>query len=514
MPMTHSWAEWNIRVHRHYHVLTFEERVNRREWHVRETNRQQSRKPLGWFQEDFWSANHQIYKYHFAHGAENNPALIAYTVDDDKGERDIQTQIKPGRYLKQFFGGILTEKQIAYYADMHAKYEPDKTPWDDLIVKFAATPEEIARVYIRGPTSCMAAQHAEITHPTRMYGAGDLAVAYLEREERVARSSNHKHFIVARALCWPEKKIVGRAYPTPDSWKLDGFRSHDESSKCQNVLLAKLREQGFTALVEGSVSFDGARLLRMPCDRLNDYHSSTDYFVMPYLDNNYRIGPHEEEPEKYFVMRAHTSPKVVWSGGNTSGNMHAPRPKKHCCQGCAGGYDEDPAKVVVEVYRRKLTHAEWCPSCVGNYTFTCEISGDLCALQVSAGSCYKLVRKGNAPAAVEKWRVAYREREAAREAKEREEYAKDLERRRRENREATRYHNSLGNNTAVTAAFNAPAHSFATMSGLNNQALWSLPIQPPAQRISEESTRFRARPPTDPIENPPTTPQTPESEEQ
>ena len=54
---------------------------------------------------------------HQTHVSEKDPTLLAYTQSMDKLMRGIQTQIRPGRYLQQFYGDVLTPEQIKYWAE-------------------------------------------------------------------------------------------------------------------------------------------------------------------------------------------------------------------------------------------------------------------------------------------------------------------------------------------------------------------------------------------------------------
>lgn len=177
---------------------------------------------------------------HFAHVSTVDGARIAYTQDAAKGAGDIQTRVRPGRYLTQFYGDIFDAPTIA---KMAAEFDRDFGEANELL--FADTEEDIERVYVGGPRSCMsyAANHFDSPmHPCRVYAAGDLAVAYMVRDGE----------ITARALCWPEKKLYGRVYG-------------DETRLCDLLESASF----------SSGSLDGARMLRIE-------HGNG--FVVPYID--------------------------------------------------------------------------------------------------------------------------------------------------------------------------------------------------------------------------------------
>lgn len=142
------------------------------------------------------------YRYpdHYAHISIDRLAMIAFTENDQKGVRDRQTRVSPGKYLAKFFGHVLSPKDIqALATEMGAKYN------DDAELLFAETADEFEEVYTTGPNSCMshAPDHFDsCVHPVRVYAGFDLQLAYLMRNDR----------ITARSLCWPEKKIYSRVY--------------------------------------------------------------------------------------------------------------------------------------------------------------------------------------------------------------------------------------------------------------------------------------------------------------
>jgi hypothetical protein len=135
-------------------------------------------------------------QYHFTHLSLKRPGLIAYTRDDEAGHNDRQTPIKPGRYLEMFFKDRdLDTDQVQKWIAQCAK--------ENLELRIATTPEDIVRVYMNGPTSCMDGRHDfDDGHPCRVYGNSDLAVAYYGDIDAAS----------GRSVVWPEKKIYVRVY--------------------------------------------------------------------------------------------------------------------------------------------------------------------------------------------------------------------------------------------------------------------------------------------------------------
>lgn len=182
---------------------------------------------------------------HFAHVSTEDPSMLAYTESEAKGAADRQTRVRPGRYLKRYFGDVLSDEQIAKWAEYFAAVNEPHT------LRLATTADDIEHVYVNGPRSCMAGEQSTPEHPVRAYAAGDLAIAYLAEGESIK----------ARALCWPERKVCGRIYG-------DAAR-----------LAATLERAGYTA--DNGRGFDGARLAKIELD--------CGVYLMPYLDNGYRV---------------------------------------------------------------------------------------------------------------------------------------------------------------------------------------------------------------------------------
>lgn len=195
-------------------------------------------------------------KFIYAHISVNNDGMIAFTENSKKGNADIQKRMKPGKFLKEFFGEQMNalygeNKANAKIAEMAAQFG-NHIKEEELL--FAKTPEEIEWVYTNGPSSCMSHTRDEYDtrgkmHPVGVFGAGDLEVAHIKRNGRVT----------ARALVWPEKKVWTRIY--------------GDHTRIQGLLVA----QGYKA--GGSFCLDGAKL------NLVKHGSRWDNgIVAPYVD--------------------------------------------------------------------------------------------------------------------------------------------------------------------------------------------------------------------------------------
>jgi hypothetical protein len=302
-----------------------------------------------WANERFWVHNPEIHAEHFAHSSVKNPTLIAFTESEEKGLQDRQTSMKPGKYLRKYFGDVLNAKQISFYAEWWAKGLRPATELDAALA-FASTPDDIERVYNDGPRSCMAKDYSFGIHPSRVYGAGDLAVAYLTRPTGD---------IIARALTWPEKKVFGRCYPTPDRWSEDGHDSEAEAEGIRDHLFNLLKENGFSHLHEGdNEGFEGARLLKI---------EGNGGWVGPYLDNEYSA----DDGGDHWIM----SKSGVLDCSNTGGTFEVP--SYGSCFSCSS--DLETVEDAVTVYTGYNTSDEYpsgeqeiCCRCDGHRSFRCE----------------------------------------------------------------------------------------------------------------------------------------------
>jgi len=225
-------------------------------WKQRQIDRIRSGKLMSvpWWTQD-WARRGET-EFHYPHVAKRDKELLSYTKDKDQGERGVVTTVKPGRYLKRYFGDTLTHDEIA---DWSNKFKIHAVSRD---IKFAMTRDEIRQVYEKGPCSCMSGSRNRVgydgtSHPVEAYAAGDLAIAYVEDSGR----------ITARCLCWPEKK----------TYLTSVYGNFDR-------LVTELKKLGFT----GTRNFDGAKLLKIK------HHSKKHECLFPHIDADRRIDVKDE----------------------------------------------------------------------------------------------------------------------------------------------------------------------------------------------------------------------------
>ena len=132
-----------------------------------------------WYQDSMYCVLHQT------HVSADDPNLIAYTQNGDKLMRNIQTRTKPGKYLQQFFGNVLTSDQIRYWAEMHqianGKCDLNFVPNTD--------PDGWEWVYENavGFSSCMMYNHPNGRHlASGLYGEDHPVRAYAHPDNNLA----------------------------------------------------------------------------------------------------------------------------------------------------------------------------------------------------------------------------------------------------------------------------------------------------------------------------------------
>jgi hypothetical protein len=196
-------------------------------------------------------------KDHFAHVED---IFIRFIESEEHGIIQKFTMLTAGRYISRFHetNGKMDDSE-------RRRLIATIDPSDE--VHFATTPEDIEYVYRNGPESCMDGKDGNVRNfcslpmwPTSPYGAGDLAVAY---------TKNRQGRIQSRAVCWPEKKLLGRI-----------FGDYDRMLK---VMVAEgydyIRDDNRAVGNRKAGVFIGAKLLKVPTGKKDDQ------FVVPYFDD-------------------------------------------------------------------------------------------------------------------------------------------------------------------------------------------------------------------------------------
>lgn len=279
--------------------------------------------PVPWARESWFLASEHA-ENHFPHISVNDPGKIAFTESDEKGAKDIQLRLRAGRYLKRYYSTQLAEHEIRLWS---ARVFLETGGFE---IAFATTPDEIERVYLEGPHSCMAHTsdyyQTDGVHPVRVYGAGDLAVAYMKTGDDT---------ISCRAISWPDKKIYGRIYG-------DGA---EYNTKFKDALHDMGFEHG------GECEFRGARILKID-------NRPNDGFVCPYLDCHDSVSEGDDSNFLYIGGGEYCAQHEMGYCGDDENSDF--------CAMCEESYHAEEDGGFIE------GSGSVCQSCYENYAFYCE----------------------------------------------------------------------------------------------------------------------------------------------
>jgi hypothetical protein len=311
-------------------LVTRIKRIATEGWREREASRLASGEyktlPPWWLESAWWNGS-EASRDHYAHESAGSPGLIAYTASAEKGASNTQTPIKVSTYLAKYFGNVMTPPMIG---EISRRFAGETKA--GIMVHFSKCPDQFEKVY-DGQTvypehanvpSCMAKTKERFglpVHPARVYGAGDLAIAWTQDD------SAEEFTVTSRAVVWPERKQYVRIYGRRDADKL--------------ALATALEAQGFERH-----DLEGARLLRIEyCGAL----------LLPYLDG---CKAATDDGRGFLVLDSDGE----YSGEQTNG--YAESVSRYSCDNCGEGCDEDDTYTV--------DNDTWCRGCYENSAFTCE----------------------------------------------------------------------------------------------------------------------------------------------
>jgi hypothetical protein len=340
--MAIAWANDLIRLTGQKHQIRVEISDD---WKAREKARFYSGEymPVAWQYATFWNDKSEALAEHYCHRSKDKPSFIAFTENAEKGSRDIQTRMRPGAYLTKYFSDVLSESQINHYARLHAMLSGDQV----FSVQFAKTAREIIDVYVNGPESCMthdASEYSSHIHPVSVYGDSDLQLAYIE-----AQAEYHDADIMARALVWPERKIYGRVYPTPERY-VGGNR--DSASAAYQAMVQALESLGYSP-----GRFNGAKIRK-----IESQNSNGDY-VMPYLDGAQDV---DDDGDSWIIKN-----DGEYSATETNGTLEL---GGNLCECCETRIRRDDDYTIVQ--NRRNHGMMYCESCASDNAFYCNGYGE------------------------------------------------------------------------------------------------------------------------------------------
>ena len=300
-----------------------------------------------------WHEDVAVMPDHFAHVSRKDPRMIAYFPDEDKGQRDIPTVLKPGKYLTKFYPDL--------HGDEVRKLQAKFGTVED--IKFTSKPEEIVDIYVRHAEACMGHPTSKWPykqHPVQVYGGGpDLQLAYMVD---LGGKPN------ARALCWPDKKIYGRVYGDTDRLE------------CRLQLLGYKKDYLW-----------GARFRRV--------HLEGNNYVMPYIDGltkdcraAYDVVQDAEGniSKDYFQIAL---PGVYHRASHELGYIEHHDPERCACCNRRNG------SIAANVHVTDYDHQRWCRDCVARRAFCSRWSSNyypidqMATVLMSSGACEVSIRE-------------------------------------------------------------------------------------------------------------------------
>ena len=267
----------------------------------------------------------------------SNTGKIAYTENDKKGTNDIQSVMKPGKYLRRVLKDKIENDQ--HLKEMVAEMIGSITP------EFRTTrfPKEAADVYMNGPSSCMSHGNGrfhetidtagEWRHPIEALffedGSGDIELHYMLLNDRIA----------ARALvnvadeAYPSFYVADWAGENGKTWFLDYIEQfeHDE---------------------------DALRGCRIPRIELRN-----DAYLCPYIDHGNQGVRESSADDSVFIIGGE------YEASYEKGYMYLVQQSR--CDHCEEMVDEDDITYIAS--------NEWhvCESCLGNYLYALADNGYL-----------------------------------------------------------------------------------------------------------------------------------------
>lgn len=314
--------------------------------------REQSRFVTGEHVAPAWlkSSGLAINPEHFLHVSKKDPSKLAFTENEEKGARDIQTVIRVGAYLSRFHGSELSEARLQELCHAHTTAHCERAH----LLQFTKDSDEIVSLYREGHflkelnsngdecfplRSCMSHEvdyYRSSIHPLSVYGGGsDLSLAYVR--DQASRE------LIARAIVWEAEKKYSRAYGS-NRLSIEGMR-------------ALLASEGYNR--EGLL---GARIKRLFCDRERDY-------VLPYLDGEQYVkastGGH------FFEICDESEAELIAHSTSGFGDEHEEQARVEC-DNCEEMTNEDE---LYTVYTSSRYSQSWCYSCAHESTFTCQGTG-------------------------------------------------------------------------------------------------------------------------------------------
>ena len=264
------------------------------------------------------------------HESEEGRHRLAYTPNEEYGQKDRQLVTSVGKYLKRHWPHVPDH----LIRDIAARYTADQ-------FKFIYTPHEMVRAVTEGPTSCMSSGFENFDHhPYEVY-------AHEFGWRMAIKLRDNK--IVGRALCLTidegtedKKRVFVRTYARRSDG--DSQSSRDES------LEAWLTCQGLEHTPYGWP--EGAKLGKI---------AHRDTFIAPYLDADSDDNRRVVDCGDYLMI----DPDGMWIFNDPNGTPDSRAEADYNCEDCESGIYEDDPRYFVGRHESRVV----CEGCIGDYTW-------------------------------------------------------------------------------------------------------------------------------------------------
>jgi len=262
---------------------------------------------------------------------------VEYLAPVDSIGRRKWVRVRPGRFLSRYYPQ-LNNVEIRKWSERF-------TAGSDLPeLLFCSTPDGIVAIYENGEMvrakdssypSCMRYKNSDVFHqphhPTYVYGAGDLAVAYIQGDD--GRT-------VARTMVWMEHKWYTRTYA--------------ESESLHRVIIDCLESRGFK-----EHEIIGSRLLKIDGKHQNSY-------LCPYIDvlavDSQMVSWNDDEPFLYIGSKEDNGTDHDSEATSTGGMIEFEAAR--LCEHCGDEIEDDDCGTV--------NSELWCQECLDSDSFYCE----------------------------------------------------------------------------------------------------------------------------------------------
>ena len=260
---------------------------------------------------------------------DNNAGLIAYTETPAKGQMDRQSVMKAGRFIRRYGYAHLTDEDVKQLAAAVLAAGA-------LTFHHTREQDEYARVYMEGPSSCMAYGPED-----KYFGRLNVDGEFFHPAQVYAHPDNNIELVWLEA---PDGTPAARAVVNRRTMQYPRAYGSDKLKNSREKMERYLEAQGFR---KTDRALDGEMLLRVSPD---DYPGA---IVCPYIDSNNRgveiyhdhlsVGGPEQANHETGCLYNYDTKRDTW-----------------CCSCCDNVFDED------DEYSLDMSGDRVCMSCLDN----------------------------------------------------------------------------------------------------------------------------------------------------